>query len=251
MKKLCLIVFFTHLAIYVFSQQYTGMSGLIHVPSGDMDEMGDIRIGMHFLNSQFLPDEAFDYEGKYHSCDFYASITPFSWVEIGYTFTLRKGNKGDWGPDDIGYHRKDQYFSMKLRPLKEKNGKWWPSLVLGTNDPKTNGNSQSKKETNRNQHFGNYYVALTKHFNRKHHIFGLHLAYRRFIRTYNRKWDGLVGGVTYQPSFAPNFRGVVEYTGEDVNIGTDCLLWKHLRIQLSLQRGKYFTGGICYQTNLF
>lgn len=31
------------------AQQYTGMSGLIHVPSGEMDEAGEARVGAHFL----------------------------------------------------------------------------------------------------------------------------------------------------------------------------------------------------------
>lgn len=251
MRKLYMIFCFIHLSVCAFSQQYTGMNGLIHVPSADMDEAGDFRIGTHYLNKHFLPDEAFDYDGKYHSWDFYASITPFSWIEIGYTFTLRKGNRGDWGPDDIGYHRKDQYFSLKLRPLEEKKGKWWPGIAIGTNDPYTGGDKGQEQEKNRNQIFGNYYAAMTKHIWFGQHVFGAHLAYRRYRRSYNDKWNGIVGGITYQPGFAPNLRGIVEYTGDDINIGADCLLWKHLRMQVSLQRGKYFTGGICYQANLF
>lgn len=251
MKKVCFIWLWLCFSLSALAQQYTGMSGLIHVPSGDMNRAGDVRIGTHFLNKHFLPDQAFDYNGKYHSVDFYASITPFSWVEIGYTFTLRKGNRGEWGPDDIGYHRKDQYFSLKLRPLKEKAGRWWPSIAVGTNDPLTGGDSHSETEKNRNQHFGNYYVALSRHFYLKRHALGVHLAYRRFVRTYNRKWDGLVGGLTYRPGLAPYLRAIAEYTGHDILVGADCLLWKHIRMQVSLQNGKYPTGGICYETSLF
>lgn len=239
------------LPLFAFSQQYTGMSGLIHVPSADMDRSGDVRVGSHFLNKHFLPDEAFDYDGKYSSVDFYASLTPFSWVEIGYTFTLRKGNRGNWGPDDIGYHRKDQYFSLKIRPLKEKEGKWWPSIAIGTNDPQTNGDKKDTgQEKNRNRHFGNYYMAATKHVNARGHIIGFHLAYRKWARSYNSKWDGPVGGITYRPAFLPDLRVIAEYTGEDVNVGFDWKLWKHLLLQSSLQNGKYFTGGVCFCFNL-
>lgn len=252
MRKICTLLTLAVLPLVLFAQQYTGMSGLIHVPSADMDSAGDIRIGSHFLNREFLPDEAFEFNGsKYHSVDFYASITPFSWVEIGYTFTLRKGNRGDWDPEATGYNRKDQYFSLKLRPLSEKPGKWWPNIAVGTNDPKTGGDDHQEVEKNRNQHFGNYYIAASKHYMLWRQEFGIHLAYRWFKRTYNRKWNGVVGGVTYRPSFAPAFRGIVEYTGDDVNVGIDCLLWRHLRMQVSLQNGKYFTGGLCYQANLF
>lgn len=73
------------------AQQYTGMSGLIHVPSGEMDEAGEARIGVHFLNKEFTPEKGFNYEGKYNTLSHYLSITPFSWLEIGYTCTLQKG----------------------------------------------------------------------------------------------------------------------------------------------------------------
>lgn len=44
----------------IHAQQYTGMSGLIHVPSADMDKAGEIRIGAHFLNKNFTPDRGFN-----------------------------------------------------------------------------------------------------------------------------------------------------------------------------------------------
>ena len=75
----------------IHAQQYTGMSGLIHVPSADMDKAGEIRIGAHFLNKNFTPDRGFNYGGKYNTLSHYLSITPFSWMEIGYTCTLQKG----------------------------------------------------------------------------------------------------------------------------------------------------------------
>lgn len=249
MKKTILTILLC-LPTFVMAQQYTGMSGLIHVPSADMDAEGEARIGSHYLHKYFLPDEAFDYDGKYHSYNFYVSITPFAWVEIGYTFTLRKGNRGDWDPDDIGYHRKDQYFSFKVRPLREKEGKWWPSIAIGTNDPITRGDKGQEKESNRNQIFGNYYAVATKHFRLGGSFLGTHLAYRHWKRSYNKKWNGVVGGVTFQPAFQKSLRFIAEYNGNDVNVGVDWKLWNHLLIQSSLQNGKYFTGGLCFCINL-
>lgn len=260
MRRINLVFLFLVLGYSIgFAQQYTGMSGLIHVPSAEMDEEGSIRIGTHFLNKHFLPDKAFDLDvsfpalnkGKYNSMDFYASITPFSWIEIGYTITLRKSNHSNTPSDhDISYCRKDQYFSLKVMPLKE--GKWWPSIALGTNDPITTGKASNQSvETNLNQHFGNYYIAATKHFYIRQQEIGVTAAYRKFKRSYNSKWNGLVGGITYRPSFAKNLRAIVEWTGCDVNFGIDCVLWKHLMIQASLQDGRYPSAGICYTTKLF
>lgn len=35
--------------------------------------------------------------------------------------------------DESRYYYQDRYFSIKIRPLKE--GKWWPAIAVGANDP--------------------------------------------------------------------------------------------------------------------
>lgn len=244
----------------IWGQQYTGMSGLIHVPSADMDYMGDVRLGLHFMNKEFTPD-MMSYNGKYHTISHYLSITPFKWLEIGYTCTLLRAAKQKNGVEDlndVGLYRKDRYFSVKIRPIVEKDGKWWPSIALGTNDPyTTSDNSESTydlqegKQSLGNNVFSNFYIAVSKHFNIRTQCLGVHLAYRDWKRKENDKWNGLVGGITFQPSFQKNLRVIAEYTGDDMNVGLDCLLWKHLLLQASLQDGKYFSGGVCFQMNLF
>lgn len=248
-RFLCLIALILPLA--AIAQQYSGMSGLIHVPTADMNRSGDARIGIHFLNKEFTPEEAFYCRGKYHTTDHYLNITPFSWIELGYTCTIMKGGKGVGSdPNDIGYYHKDRYFSVKIRPLKED--RWWPSIAVGSNDPLTmRRNSNDVEERLKNQIFGNFYIAATKHVEFRGNSLGFHLAYRKWKRTYNDKWNGAVGGITFQPSFQKSLRLIAEYTGNDINVGADCLLWKHLLLQASLQNGKYFSGGICFQINLF
>lgn len=250
----------------VYAQQYTGMSGLIHVPSADMDKEGDARLGVHFLNREFTPD-VLKYGGKkYHTMTHYLSITPFKWLEIGYTCTLlRDAKTRDWVEDNnsVGLYRKDRYFSAKIQFFAEKEGKWWPSFAVGTNDTYEIWNRKDpqllteedtvagKKQTIGNNFFSNYYFAISKHFTIKEHSLGIHLAYREWQRAKNSKWNGLVGGITYRPSFAKKLRAIAEYTGNEINIGTDCLLWKHLLLQAALQDGKYFSGGVCFQMKLF
>lgn len=256
MKKLQWILLATCLWIghtSVFAQQYTGMSGLIHVPTAEMDETGEARIGIHFLNKNFTPDSFSNREGKYHTFSHYLSITPFSWIEIGYTCTLQKDiqNYGYKGETKMGYYFKDRYFSLKLQPLKEKTDRWWPSIAIGTNDPIGSNNYKTINGKERNMHFSNFYLAATKHFDFKVGELGLHAAYRKWKRDYNAKWNGVVGGITYRPAFFPKLRAVAEYTGDDVNIGADCLLLKYFLLQATLQNGKYFSGGICLQVNLF
>ena len=260
MKRYILLIVWL-LALTVSAQQYTGMSGLIHVPSADMDNAGEVRIGAHFLNKEFTPDGGFNHNGKYHTLSHYLSITPFQWLELGYTCTLLKGPKiGVTGQVEEGKPKlrfKDRYFSLKIQPLRE--AEWWPSIAIGTNDPygTTSSEGTGKKGEDKtvgdgkSQYFSNFYIAASKHIELKGNSIGFHAAYRKWKRDYNSKWNGPVGGITFQPSFQKNLRAIAEYTGDDINIGFDWLLWKHLLIQSSLQNGKYFSGGICFQMNLF
>ncbi len=80
----------------------------------------------------------------------------------------------------------------------------------------------------------NYYVAMTKRIHFGQHELGIHLAYRYYNVEYNKKWNGVVGGVTYWPGFVKNLRFIAEYTGDNVNVNFDWKLWKHLLIQSSL-----------------
>lgn len=228
-----------------WGQQYTGMSGLIHVPSAEMDSAGDVRIGAHFLNKHFTPGDIFSYEGeKYHTYSYYMSITPFKWIEIGYTCTLFKQDVAE-NYDGHGYEEKDRYLSLKISPLRER--KYIPAIAVGCNDP----SRITEDKNGKRRFFMNYYVVATKHVSVRDSELGFHLAYRYYKADYNKKWNGVVGGVTYRPSFYKPLRAIVEYTGNEVNVGADCLLWKHLLLQASLQDGKYFSGGVCFQMNLF
>jgi hypothetical protein len=42
----------------------------------------------------------------------------------------------------------------------------------------------------------------------------------------------------------------VEYTGNEVLVGLDALLWRHLRVQASVKDFKYVNVGLCFQMNL-
>ena len=227
------------------AQEYTGITGMIHVPTAEMAPEGDARIGGSFLNREFLPDGLVVDGEKYHTFNYYLAITPFSWIELAYVETLLKSHKYDDPTEKVGYYMKDRHFAVKVRPLKE--GKYWPAVAIGTQDP---GRSVEDK-TGDYTYFGNYYIAATKHWRPGGHELGFHLTYRHYRSDHNRKWNGLVGGVTYRPAFATNCRAMVEYTGNDVNVGVDCLLWKHLFIQAVLQNGKYFSGGLRFEMNLF
>lgn len=223
------------------AQEYTGITGMMHVPTAEMAPAGTARIGAFFLNREFTPAKL-AYKGeKYNTYNHFLAIAPFSWVELSYVCTLLKNAKNSDETQKVGYYNKDRFFCIKLRPLKE--GKYWPALAVGAQDP------ANTKEGD-NTYFKNYYVAASKHLNWKGHELGVHLTYRYYRSDFNAKWRGIAGGITYRPAFAPNSRAMLEYTGNDVNIALDCYLWRLLFLQAGLQNGKYFSGGLMLKIQL-
>lgn len=81
-------------------------------------------------------------------------------------------------------------FSLKVRPLKE--GKYYPAIAVGCNDQ-----IEQLKVKGYGRYFMNYYVAMTKRIHFGQHELGIHLAYWYYNVEYNKKWNGVVGGVTY------------------------------------------------------
>jgi hypothetical protein len=221
----------------VSAQQYTGMTGLIHTPTADMDSAGTARIGMHYLPTAMMPDK-FVFEGeKYASSSWYVSAMPLKWLEAGYNFTLMKFYRNlNKNSNEVGFYSKDRYFSVRLRPLSE--GRYWPSVVIGGNDVigQRDGDSYSF-------YFRNFYVAASKHIDLPFGEVGGHLAYRKWAKSFNNRWDGVVGGVTLRPSVYRPLRAIAEYDGESVNIGADCVLFRYVQLQASLMHCRYLSAG--------
>ena len=247
MKKLLLYLLLVLLPVgssSVFAQQYTGMTGLLHVPSAEMDTIETLRLGVHAIPTEMMPDEM-RFEGeKYASSNWYISAMPLKWLEVGYSFTLMKFHRNlNKKSDDVGFYSKDRYFSVRLRPLSE--GRYWPSVVIGGNDVigQRDGDSYSF-------YFRNFYVALSKHYELYGNIIGAHVAYRHWKRDYNSKWNGPVGGLTFQPSFARELRLIGEYDGDGVNVGADYLLFRRVMVQAALHHGHYFNAGGCFYWDL-
>lgn len=228
----------------VRAQEYTGITGMMHVPTAEMAPAGTARVGAFYLNGEFTPEKLRYMGDKYDTYNHFLAIAPFSWVELSYVCTLLKNAKNNDETQKVGYYNKDRHFCVKIRPLKE--GKYWPALAFGAQDP----TGTVKDKSGDYVYFNNFYATASKHLNWKDHELGLHLAYRYYRSDFNAKWRGVAGGITYRPAFAPNSRAMVEYTGSDVNVALDCYLWRLLFVQAGLQNGKYFSGGLVLRVQL-
>lgn len=247
MKRFAIVMTVAALLLFPVAsraQQFMGTSGLLHVPSAEMQHEGDALMGIHYLDKHMTPDTGFLYAGeKYNTFDYYVALAPFKWVEVSYVCVERiHAMQGD----EITKWGKDRSASIKIRPLEE--GEYYPAVAVGCNDFATTIFKKNRSDVQ--LYFMNVYLAATKHFSFSGNEVGVTLAYRHYLRGYNSKWNGLVGGVTFRPSFFPQGRAIVEYTGNELLLGLDMLLWRHLRLQASVKDFKYVNAGLALQVNL-
>ena len=255
MKRLVAISLFMFIVLCIRSQQYMGTSGLFHVPSADMDSSGVVKFGIYFIPKDIMPDHMTtlnEKDGeKFNSASYYLAISPFEWVELAVKGVLWRTHKNRNPELPVRYYGKDRHLSLRLRPLKE--GKYWPSVVIGGDDI---WGSDDEGITH-SGYFCNYYIATTKHFVFKGNMIGTHLTYRRWKQDYFQKFNGLTSGLTFQPTFYHPLRLVVEWTGNEVNAGADCRIplpfagsGTGLLLQAGLHGGRDFFGGICLAIDL-
>ena len=245
--KLFFIVLFCSLSLSAFSQLTYGTTGLLHTPSAEMQRDKTFMVGGNFLNKELTPPTWY-----YHTYNYFLSVTIFPFLEIAYTCTLFKAEALGLKPYGYsGFTNQDRYFSARLRVLKE--GQFWkymPAVVLGTSDPFTSSGGGQVSTTEGNGYYSRFYIAASKQIPvaGKEEV-GVHLSYLYNDRK-EYKLNGFALGVTYNPSFHPQLRMIAEYDSKDFALGATYLLFKHLHVQVEMQRMKYFSGGLTYKIHL-
>lgn len=226
------------------AQQYTATEGLLHVPSADMDKKFTARVGIHYMPKSLVPDMMTVDGEKFNTFSYYISLTPLDWIQVSFVEVSWKFHQDLIPSNPIKFYSKDRHLSIKLRPIKE--GRYWPSVAVGADDfwgRKDNGYSESN-------YFRNYYLALTKHFDIGGNSLGTHLTYRKWEWDFNHRYEGVVGGLTFQPRFYKPLRVIAEWDGCEMNIGADCRLFNLVQLQMFLQDCRYFSGGVCLAIKL-
>ena len=146
----------SHLSI---AQRSLGVSGLLNIPSADMQEDGTFMAGGNYLPQEMLPQE-----WGYNSGNYFVNLTFLPFMEVAYRCTLLK-------VESTGKWNQDRSVSLRLRPLKE--GKWWPSVVIGSNDLLTTGELNPFLDSGGNRYFSSVYAVGTKHFGFYGHDIGV------------------------------------------------------------------------------
>lgn len=206
----------------VRGQFYRGVEGLVHSPSAEMRQKVTLRVGGFYASGDFLPKNEY---GTGYAPTFFVSLTPYEWVEASYMISV-------WRKD--GCPLQDRSLSLRVRPLKE--GKWWPAIVLGTQD--------SVGQSVYTKNYSNAYIAASKHLEIPGVEIGLHAAYRHYFSQKNEKWNGIVGGITFRPEFYKPLRVLAEWNGCEVILGAEAELFDFLNLQVALEDFKRVNFGI-------
>lgn len=255
-KKILLVTLLLLLAGSVKAQFTYGTTGLLHMPTADMQRDKTFMIGGSYLNSHAMPAR-----WNYDTWNYYVNITFFPWLEVAYTCNVFN----EWvkrGKYNIHMINQDRNFSGRLRLWKEGWWKeWTPQIVIGANDPTTGAGtdySDMAVEGDGNGYFNRYYIAATKHIS-WHGEWGIHAAY-----VYNKrgkdKLNGPAIGVDYTfllpewSAFHKAMNGLslmAEYDSKFVNIGARYAFWKdHINVVAELRECRYPSIGVYFKVHL-
>ena len=217
MKKTFLIAILVLITCSVKGQFTYGTTGLLNMPTADMQKDKTVLFGGGYLEKHVTPGRWF-----YDTYNYYINITFFPWMEFGYTCTLHKAvpndpayNGGLWVPSTYGkFVNQDRNFHIRFRIWKEGWWKWWtPQIVIGGNDVLNNswtGGDKFKPISAISNGFNNrYYIAASKHFSLNNlGTLGTHLTY-----VYNERPDYKLNGLC----IGINFRFKIEEEDSPIN----------------------------------
>ena len=236
--------------------QFTyGTTGLLHMPTADMQPDKTFMFGGGRLNKQATPSTWY-----YDTWNYYVNVTFLPFLEVGYTCTIF--DEWIYG-GKLHMMNQDRSFHGRLRLWKEGWWKeWTPQIVAGVNDVTTGAGTDYTEmgvQGDGNGHFNRYYVAATKHFN-WYGQWGVHAAYL-YNKRNRDKLNGAAFGVDYRFALTSgslwsqalnglNLMG--EYDSKYVNVGAKYSLWKErINIVGELRKCKHPSVGMYFKVTLF
>lgn len=232
MKQFILSILLLIYASLSVAQSTSGSTGLLNIPSADMQQDGIFMAGGNYLPEAFSLN-AF----PYNTVNYYFNVTFLPFVEINYRLTLIKTERSK-----AKYGEQDRSFGVRLRLFKEK--KYIPAIVIGGND------IYSQESGKGNQFFSSLYGVGTKTFQAKGHIFKVTagIGFNAFSRN---QLEGFFGGITYSPAFLQKLSLMADYDTNAVNLGASALFFKRLYLNVFLNDFNNIVGGLALKLPLY
>ncbi len=211
------------------AQPTAGTTGLLNIPTAEMQRDGTFMFGANYLPNYITPQKI-----DYNTGNYYINITFLPFMEASYRCTLlQTKNTGN-------YNQQDRSVAIRARILKER--KYLPSILFGGNDVYTS----SEKG---NQYFGALYVVTSKNFNYRKSVVGASLGYGLDAFRKN-EIKGIFGGISFSPGFCNDLKLMAEYDSGAFNTGGSLTLFKHFSIVVFAYDLDYIAGGLVCKLNL-
>ena len=255
--------------ISVYSQALIGTTGLLHMPTADMQKDKTFLFGGNYLNTHHLSRHFHSGEVNY-TWNYYVNITFFPWLEIGYTCTLVHADHGSgYFPESVWgtFPNQDRAFNGRLRLWKEGWWKsWTPQIVFGIDDAGSHeaygggdiivGNTKSS-----NNYGTRYYLAATKRLNiTGTGVVGAHIAYihgrAKGIPEYKRPAAGVnfrfsLTGNEFYKKILNGLNIMAEYDARTFNTGFNYAIWKdRINFTCAWNESRHFSGGVFLKIHL-
>jgi hypothetical protein len=209
------------------AQPLNGTTGLLNIPSAEMQTEGTFMAGVNYLPDALTP-ASFDY----NTGNYYFDITFLPFFEFNYRMTLMKMPTGNYN--------QDRSFGMRFRLLREKE--YLPAFVIGGNDLYSSVGQTST-------YFNSLYAVGTKKFSLGKNTLGVTAGYAHqgFGKKTEGNLKGVFGGVVFSPGFFPPLRLIGEYDTNAFNTGASVLLFRHFFLFGILHDFKIPAGGFAIQ----
>lgn len=228
MKSTLKIVLFFLSPVVTFSQPTSGTTGLLNIPTAEMQRDGTFMFGGNYLPAAIMPAKL-----GYNSGNYYLNITFLPFLEVNYRCTFIKINNGKFN--------QDRSFAVRGRVLRER--KYIPALVIGANDIYTSGSDTG------NQYFGSLYAVTSKNFRWNNNQMETSLGYG-FEAFRNNQIIGLFGGLSFSPGLLQSLHLMGEFDSKVFNAGGSFNLFSHFQIFVFAYDLRYFVGGLAYKVYL-
>lgn len=265
MKKYIILFFFLCSHFCMKAQFSYGTTGLLNMPTADMQKDKTVLLGGSFLEKHATPTRWF-----YNTYNYYINITFFPWLEVAYDCTLHKAVEHDpflaggyWVPSTYGkFINQDRNFAVRLRLWKEGWWKsWTPQIVVGGNDviiDSSQGGNFNMPTGGPNAFYSRYYIAATKHI-KYNGRWGIHWAYL-YNKRKDNKYNGHAIGFDYKFDL-PNtslinkslnkLNLMAEYDSKTINVGANYAIWKdYINFIYQLNKCKYLSFGFYLKIHL-
>ena len=260
-----IIHFFLIIALALLSAapawaQFTdGSTGLLQMPTAEMQADGTFMFTTNFLNKHSLPSGGWNY----NTVQYGIYVSFWGRMEIGYICTIFNDHwKGEQTRKGVWMINQDRHFTGRICLLREEEFglSWMPALVVGVVDPVSGSASREyiggDLSGSGNGFFNRNFIVMTKHFQTPWGQLGAHAGYQ-----YNRRTDypinGPCVGVDWTPVWIQNkgifdhVKFILEFDSRTANIGLISSMWDNrFEAMFDLQGFRWINFGLRYKLKL-